>query len=142
MIQQLKQFQSKRKQYANLAELSVDLRTNQALKQEIEHLYKAFYHQTVHGCNNCYMDAYVQLMNLNIDDAMKKLDCQFRLRAGALLQDFDDSSKLCSQANITRELALHHLAKNPGCNHLFAILPDNWEQQVADYQEKQSQLAN
>jgi hypothetical protein len=142
MIQQLKQFQAKRRQYANLAELAVDLRSNQALKQEIENLYKAFFQQTVHGCNNCYMDAYVQLMNLDINEAETRLKCQFRLRAGALLQDFDDSTKLCSQANITRELALHHLAKNPGCQRLFAILPDNWQQQVAEYKEEQSQLAN
>jgi hypothetical protein len=142
MIERLKAFQAKRGQFTSGRELSLNLKIDNALKQEVEDLTKAFYHKTVSGCNNCYMDAYVQLMNLKIDDAVEKLACQFQLRAGALLQDFDDSTKLCSQANITRELALHHLAKNPACQRLFAILPDDWEQQAADYQEEQRQLAN
>jgi len=139
MIERLKAFQAKRRQFANGRELSASLKIDNALKQEIEDLTKALFHKTVSGCINCYMDAYVQLMNLKIKDAMEKLACQFRLRAGALLQDFDDSTKLCSQANITRELALHHLAKNPACQRLFAILPDDWEQQVADYQASQEE---
>lgn len=140
MLEKLKQFQANRKQYNNINEVAVDLRTNTTLKHDIDQLSRALFHKEVSGCINCYLDAYVHLMNLKIDDAIQKLQCPFALREGALLQDFDDPTKLCSQANLTTRLALHHLAKNPASVKYFILLPDNWQQQAEEYRETMSQL--
>jgi len=130
MINRLKEFQARRSEFANGADLSSCLTSNQALRSEIEILSKAFFHKNVRGCSNCFMDAYVKLMNLKIEDAMEKLECPFVLKAGALLQDINDRKKICSQANITTELALHHLSINPDCKKLFLKIPENWEQMI------------
>ncbi|MEI8204602.1 MAG: hypothetical protein WCH34_16395 [Bacteroidota bacterium] len=62
---------------------------------------------------------------------MKKL-CQFLLLAGALLQDIVnwDNDLLCSNANITDDLALYHLKTNPNCRELFQELPENVDELV------------
>ena len=132
MINRLKEFQARRSEFVNGADLSSCLVSNKELRNEIEILSKAFFHKNVSGCSNCYMDAYVKLMNLKIEEAMQKIECPFKLKAGALLQDINDRTKLCSQANITTELALHHLSKNPDCKRLFIQLPENWEQMISE----------
>jgi hypothetical protein len=65
---------------------------------------------------------------------MKKL-CQFLLLAGALLQDVVnwDNDLLCSNANITDDLALYHLKTNPNCRELFQELPENVGELIEAY---------
>ncbi|MEI7503709.1 MAG: hypothetical protein WCJ61_10535 [Paludibacter sp.] len=65
---------------------------------------------------------------------MKKL-CQFLLLAGALLQDIVnwDNDLLCSNANITDDLALYHLKTNPNCRELFQELPENVDELIEDF---------
>jgi len=59
----------------------------------------------------------------------------FWLLAGALLQDTVnfDNDLLCSNANITDDLALYHLKTNPNCRPLFQDLPDNVDELVEAY---------
>jgi hypothetical protein len=49
--------------------------------------------------------------------------CDYLLKPGALLQAFSDSSKVCTNKNITNALAEWHLKNNPGCARLFAKIP-------------------
>lgn len=65
--------------------------------------------------------------------AIKK--CLFWLLAGALLQDTVnwDNDLLCSNANITDDLALYHLKTNPNCRALFETLPDNVDELIEAY---------
>lgn len=59
---------------------------------------------------------------------MEKTPCRYQLKPGALLQAFGDSSKICTNKNITDELAEWHLKNNPGCINLFAKVPEKpWE---------------
>lgn len=65
-----------------------------------------------------------------------KNGCIFWLLAGALLQDTVnfDNELLCSNANITDDLALYHLKTNPKCRQYFEVLPDNLDELIAAYQ--------
>lgn len=135
MIERLITLQENRKQFANSDELFNCLKTDTALRNEIEALSKAVFHKIVSGCSNCYFDAYIQLISLKIDIAMDKLKCAFLLLAGALLQDSVNQNidLACSNANITDDLALYHLKTNPNCRVLFQTVPDNLEELLAEY---------
>lgn len=58
---------------------------------------------------------------------MEKQKTEFHLLAGALLQDVENGNPkyICSNANLTDELALYHLKTNPDCRRLFQGLPEN-----------------
>jgi len=45
---------------------------------------------------------------------------KYLLKQGVLLQAFSDSSKTCTNANLTDELAEWHLKNNPACRKYFA----------------------
>jgi hypothetical protein len=59
----------------------------------------------------------------------------FWLLAGALLQDTVnyDNDLLCSNANITDDLALYHLKTNPNCRSQFETLPENVDELIEAY---------
>ena len=65
---------------------------------------------------------------------MKK-ECMFWLLAGVLLQDTVnfDNDLLCSNANITDDLALYHLKTNPSCKQHFQQLPENVDELIEAY---------
>lgn len=81
------------------------------------------------------MDAYIQLVTLNIEKVMNTEKCEYRLRNGALLRDAvnHDISFNCTNNNISNELALYHLKTNPGCKSKFEKLPKDYEKQVEAY---------
>jgi hypothetical protein len=60
----------------------------------------------------------------------------FWLLAGALLQDTVnyDNDLLCSNANITDDLALYHLKTNPKCRRLFQEVPENVDELIEGFQ--------
>jgi len=136
MIRRLEIFQADKGRFNGIGELSQRLKTDKALRDEIEILTKAFLNKNVSGCSNCYADAYIELINLNIQTIMEKKKTKFVLLAGALLRDVvnGDAKKLCSQANITDELALYHLKTNPKCRDLFQQLPDNLDKMMKEYE--------
>jgi hypothetical protein len=49
--------------------------------------------------------------------------CDYLLKRGAVLQAFSDTSKVCTNGNITNALAEWHLRNNPACARLFAKIP-------------------
>lgn len=143
MIERLKALQADKRQFANNSELSSRLKTDYDFRKEVEVLYKHFLNKTVQGCNSCYADAYVELIHLNIEKMKEKEECLFTLRAGALLRDKGGNSKyLCSNANITDELALYHLKTNPKCVELFDALPKGYQKLVEEFKipEKEQEV--
>lgn len=116
-----------------MSELSLALKTDEALRSNIEALSRVYLHRTVSGCNSCYADAYMELIHLNIDKVMAQENSKFKLKAGALLRDVvnHDISLTTTQHNLTDKLALYHLKTNPEYAPLFEKLPRNW-QKLAD----------
>ena len=102
------------------------------LQREISELARHYLGREVRGCSNCYSDALFELLTLNIERAMQKEECRFKLRGGKLLLDAvnGDVSKAMTQANISDELALYHLKTNPYCEEYFEELPTDWKEQV------------
>lgn len=54
---------------------------------------------------------------------MEKPITRYQLKPGALLQAFGDTSKTCTNKNLTDELAEWHLKNNPGVAVLFSKIP-------------------
>lgn len=66
---------------------------------------------------------------------MSKIECDFELLAGAVLKDVNGNMDfLCSNANITNDLALYHLKSNPNCIDQFQKLPDDLEEILEEYE--------
>lgn len=135
MIERLKILQANKKQFANGSELFNACKTDSTLRNEIEVLAKHYLSKSVSGCSNCYSDAYFELINLKIEKAMAKDTCNFKLRTGALLHDAVnfDNDLLCSNANISDELALYHLKTNPNCRKFFEKVPENVDELIEAY---------
>lgn len=132
MIERLKHLQKSKDKFGNGADLSLACKQNSDFRREIEELTEYFLHRNVSGCSNCYMDAYLELINLKIDLIMGVVTTDFRLSHGVLLRDVlnNDISKNMTVHNTTDELALYHLKTNPDCAELFAELPEDWEERV------------
>lgn len=135
MIRRLKILQANKRQFPSRKELSESLKNDKALRKEVETLSKAFLYRSVSGCGNCYMDAYLELVNLPIEKMMQKQECLFELQRGKLLRDVInlDVSLNMTQANITNELSLYHLKTNPKSKQFFSRLPDNLDELLDGY---------
>ena len=109
---------------------------NPEFRANLEALYVETFHKALNrGCPNCWFDAYVLLMKTDTQKIITMKERQFELKAGALLIDLQgrDDSKTASHHNLTDELALFHLSRNPGYANLFAKLPEDWEVQAAEF---------
>ena len=135
MIERLKDLQAKKGQFVNGSDLSEACKSNQSFRSEIAILSKHYLHRSPNGCSNCYMDAYIELLNIDIEKAMSKEELKFKLRAGALLRDVvkGDISLNATNHNLTNELALYHLKTNPRYAELFEVLPDGWEKEAEEF---------
>lgn len=139
MIKRLKILKEKRGQFANGSELLAAIKNSQELREEIGALSLFFLGREVSGCNNCYMDAFFELLHLNEQQIMDKANTHFHLRAGVLLRDVVnfDATKNMTNANISDSLALYHLRTNPSCRELFDELPNNVDELIAGEEKKE-----
>lgn len=71
------------------------------------------------NCDTCYIEAVFKILKI-----MEKKPCRYRLKKGALLQGFGDSSKTCTNDNLTDELAEWHLRNTRGAASYFSIMPE------------------
>lgn len=112
------------------------IESNPEFRSNLEALYVETFHKALNrGCPNCWFDAYVLLMKKETEKIITMKERQFELKAGALLIDLQgrDDSKTASHHNLTDELALYHLSRNPSYANLFSRLPEDWELQAAEY---------
>jgi hypothetical protein len=134
MVERLKKLQSGKGEYENGTMLSLAIDADYYLRKEIETLSKFFLHKAVSGCKNCYTDAYFELVNFSIKQAMEQKQTAFELKGDKLLYDVNgDTSKMLSHANLTEKLALYHLKTNPSCEKHFSLLPDNVRELVENF---------
>ena len=132
MIERLRAIQALRPLFNDGRSLHERVQQDGELQREISELARHYLGREVRGCSNCYSDALFELLTLNIERAMQKEECKFKLRGGKLLLDAvnGDVSKAMTQANISDELALYHLKTNPFCEEYFEELPANWKEMV------------
>jgi hypothetical protein len=93
-------------------------------KNKIKAAYKELTGEIIRTtCSTCLIE-YI----FKIRSKMEKTTCRYQLKPGALLQAFGDPSKICTNKNITDELAEWHLKNNPGVISLFSKVPERpWE---------------
>lgn len=91
------------------------------------------------SCADCYADAALSLLK-NIAKNIAKMETRYKLKGGAFIlrdaRNVNDSTRMATRHNLTDELAKYHLYTNPACVQYFAELPENWEQEVAEYGRK------
>lgn len=137
-VERIEALKTRGAQYSNTRELLTLITTNYSFKQEIGVLYSEILNKRVNGCNNCYADAFFELINLLKKEGMEtKIEKKFVIMRGVLLHDKVnlDATKMLSYTNMTAELALYHLATNPDCIKYFSQLPDDWKTQVEEYKK-------
>lgn len=86
------------------------------------------------GCGNCYRDAYIEIYTkLKREKNMPKKS-SYQLKAGAVITFFG-SSQAYTNANLTDDVAVKYLSLSEDNSKMFAYLPTDWEQQVANFQQ-------
>lgn len=133
--------QEYKERYAGLTSSQVRelVKTDAAFRQVTEELYVSTFRAHLNkACSDCWLDAYVLLMKA--DKIMEKANTQFELKAGALLVDVvnGDNNLLTTRHNLTDDRALYHLSTNPGYLPLFSKVPENLEEQLLDYVNRQN----
>lgn len=126
MINRVEKLKELRGQFANARELSAFLLKNNEVKKEIETLTSSLLNRKLGGCGNCYFDAFIELILMDMETIEKKTNCLFQLRRGALLRDID-ASKNMTQSNISNELSIYHIKRNKNVLKYFTKYPDNIE---------------
>ena len=127
MIERLISLKSYGSKFAKGGDFATFIQTNVEFRNLLETLSRRFLKRAVNGCSNCYMDAYFELINLNIEKVMKQTETQFQLVAGALLGE-NDLDNLMTNRNTTDELAIYHLLKEPKCIKFFSKVPENLDE--------------
>lgn len=116
------------------AEVREKLRNEPDFKTEIEDLYQDVFHEKVRRtCSNCWEDAFYMLLTRKVEQMVALSQRQFELKAGALLLDLPkgDNDKMATRHNLTDELAIYHLSKDPSKIKYFSRYPENWQEIVA-----------
>lgn len=119
-------------QHALIAAIKADSK----VESMIQDLHLAVFNKSVSGCGNCLADAFVLLYKFPEEKMNQIENCKFKLRSGALLMDASNKLPMATAANLTDELAIAYLRDNINRKCMFAILPDNLDELLADKNEK------
>lgn len=88
------------------------------------------------SCSDCYADAALNLIK-KYPKNKTLMESKYKLKSGAIVlrdvRNLSSNEKMATRHNLTDELAKYHLYTNPSCVNKFATLPDNWEEEVAEY---------
>lgn len=100
--------------------------------------HKKIFGETCSSCPSKILDYIQKLKNFNSSkmENSKKNKNKFTLANGTLLV-FAGTSRSYSKHNITDEVAMEYLAKNPNRKTLFSKVPDNLEKLIDTYKQKQ-----
>lgn len=123
------------------AEVREKFRNEPDFKTEIEDLYHGVFHEKVRRtCSNCWEDAFIMLMTKKVGQMVELSERKFELKAGAVLYDLPsgDNSKMVSRHNLTDELAVYHLRKDPSRIKFFSVYPENWQEIIKETSETTS----
>ena len=116
--------------------LTNQLSKSRELRDEVQSIYSLMFGRQLTGCLNCIADAVFEILSRSNMAGINPFE--YLLSSGSLLHDVVnmDSAKAMSNANITEELSLYHLATNPGCEKQFIRLPEDWRQRLEAYQQR------
>lgn len=88
------------------------------------------------SCSDCYADAALNLIK-KYPKNKTLMESKYKLKSGAIVlrdvRNLSSNEKMATRHNLTDELAKYHLYTNPSCVNKFATLPEDWEEEVAEY---------
>lgn len=80
------------------------------------------------SCQNCYHDAFLEIVNYIRNNGKMAEKCNFRLKAGAIIHSPSfENGKIFVNENLTDELAAKYLAMFPGQIVLFQKVPEGFK---------------
>ena len=97
-------------------------------------VYALLFGEACTGCPSKIPHYIQQIKNLKTTTKMESIKPKFKLKSGTLL--FATNGKGYSEHNITDEIAIELLKKNPNRKTLFAVLPEDWEKLLEGEAEK------
>lgn len=92
-------------------------------------------------CKNCFSDAYFLLFNLfksNRKHFTALYNSEYRLKNGAILQEFGNVDNFMTSLNTTNELSEYYLRKDQAAIEKFSVYPSDWLQRIAPKQAVKS----
>ena len=121
-----------------IAESVVNDTISEEIKEVIKSIYRKVFRRDMNSsCKNCFTDSFFELYNLWKSDLSKftaLFNCEFTLNFGEVLSEFGSSDNIATRVNMTNDLALNYLSINRNNSRLFEVLPEDWKQQVEDYE--------
>lgn len=138
MIERLIKFQQEMKgKYSSYGEI-LSLFKDPKFSSDFRALYEGVMRKPLSGCINCKADAFIELMAIKPKERKSVMESKFKLKAGVLLYDFNDSSNNATNANLTDELALKHLSKDKNKIKFFEKYPENWQELIEEQKPKRT----
>jgi len=92
-------------------------------------------------CKNCFSDAYFLLFNLfksNRKHFTALYNSEYRLKNGAVLQQFGSIDNFMTALNTTNELSEFYLRRDQAAIEKFSVFPADWLQRIAPKQAAKS----
>jgi hypothetical protein len=111
---------------------------DELVKKHLDKVFKAYHSQFGEVCTGCptkiagYINRLKKLQKSNI---MEKDKREFRLKEGAVIM-VPGTSEVYSNGNLTDEVAIRFIKKNPNRKQLFAKLPSNVDKLLEGKEEE------
>lgn len=113
-----------------------------AEKEEIKNIYlKVKRVEFQITCKSCFSDAYFLLYNLfksNRKHFIALYNSEYRLKNGAVLQEFGNVDNFMTSLNTTNDLSEYYLKKDQSLIEKFSVYPSDWLQRIAPKQAAKS----
>lgn len=108
------------------------IKANSQVQSIIESLYFQLFNRPLNGCGSCLADGLAVLLHYSKKNINSIMNCRFKLKAGVLLADPFNRLPMVTSGNLTDELAIAYIKKNPARKSLFEELPDDLDELLSD----------
>lgn len=116
-------------------------------KASIKKIYEKYFtltpNQFSSTCNNCYVDAWILINQLNKNQSklIQMNNCKFKLpqvKEGEMpvMIQMHGSPVIASNHNLTDDIAYSFLAKNKKMINYFSVYPSDWEKGLEEYKKR------
>lgn len=122
MLEALISLKEKSGQFQTGSALYFYIKDNSEIRNILFELSRSLLEIKLGSCDSCYMDAYIKLAKMDMDSAINKLNCEYKLKDGVLLHL---NGKPISKYNLTNELAKEYLTLYPEDADKFSIIPED-----------------
>lgn len=124
MLENLREIKQLKSTFSSGRALFAYTMSHADFRKKLSELSMALLHTQLSGCESCFMDTYIRLVRISEEEAIKVLECKYKLKDGCLL--YTDEGGVISMYNITNENAKAHLLKHPADLQWLDSYPADW----------------